>query len=403
MVVSFATRKGKSMVITVQDAEKEDGGITPSVRIATQHTPITTDDKLKLERVYFNNFKLVDITFKWTDFDLKLPSETSNHLVIGVIGKQGVGKTTIIDALCEGYQFEASKRPLSSKGKARDLSGISLRMTQDRFLYLDCQPPLRSSVLDFVNKMDRQPPTEVNCLDNWAEMQSIQLACFMLSVCHIVLVVSEWELDMEMLDFIRIAEVLKPTAPSVTDISGNSLARTQHVPNIVFVVNKHQSMRKEQQLHTENVMLIRNTLSKSNLNFSSGISDSELKTETISATEGHHLIRYPVRTTEPGKLENVNLCYLPVYRGQPLTPHSEQLGQEAKHVKVNLSPRISVGWNCGNFVERVRWLKNMLSSLPITQISPLQNNELRWLSHCHKMWDATKKSQLIAEYCQFMT
>ena len=56
--------------------------------------------------------------------------------------------------------------------------------------------------------------------------------CFLLSVCHTVLVVSEWGVDGEMVGLVKLADVLKASAPPVTDRNGNTLPPVNHVPNV---------------------------------------------------------------------------------------------------------------------------------------------------------------------------
>ena len=47
-------------------------------------------------------------------------------------------------------------------------------------------------------------------------LQSLQLAAFLFTVCHVVLIVQDWFLDMSLIEFIKRAEMLKPPTPAST-------------------------------------------------------------------------------------------------------------------------------------------------------------------------------------------
>jgi len=58
---------------------------------------------------------------------------------------------------------------------------------------LDCQPILSSSVAYSASQKRVGPSIDPLSIDN--EMVSLQLAAFLLSVCHVVLLVQDWFFD----------------------------------------------------------------------------------------------------------------------------------------------------------------------------------------------------------------
>lgn len=67
-------------------------------------------------------------------------------------------------------------------------------------------------------------------------LQSLQLASFMLSVCHVVLVVSDWFIDVDLVRFLKRAEMLKPPTPvSTNDVLSDD--HFEHYPHIGGVSN----------------------------------------------------------------------------------------------------------------------------------------------------------------------
>lgn len=74
-------------------------------------------------------------------------------------------------------------------------SGIDAYITKNRIILLDCQPILSSCVtyLATQKRMGQSIDQSGLVIDN--EIISLQLAAFLLSVCHIVLVVQDWFFD----------------------------------------------------------------------------------------------------------------------------------------------------------------------------------------------------------------
>lgn len=74
-------------------------------------------------------------------------------------------------------------------------SGIDAFITKNRVILLDCQPLLSSSVAYSTSqkRMGQSVDPSGLLVDN--EMVSLQLAAFLLSVCHVVLLVQDWFFD----------------------------------------------------------------------------------------------------------------------------------------------------------------------------------------------------------------
>lgn len=74
-------------------------------------------------------------------------------------------------------------------------SGIDAFITKNRVILLDCQPILSSSVAYSAShkRMGQSIDPSGLLVDN--EMVSLQLAAFLLSVCHVVLLVQDWFFD----------------------------------------------------------------------------------------------------------------------------------------------------------------------------------------------------------------
>ena len=76
-------------------------------------------------------------------------------------------------------------------------SGVDLLVTSNRVILLDTQPMLSASVMDRLVQQENKkyPGTEFASTENTIELHSLQLAAFLLSVCHVVILVQDWFFD----------------------------------------------------------------------------------------------------------------------------------------------------------------------------------------------------------------
>jgi protein SMG9 len=83
--------------------------------------------------------------------------------------------------------------------------GIDAFITAERVILLDCQPVLSLSVLAKCINSDNPNSNRASTsgredqdyplLENDMEIQSLQYAAFILSVCHVVLFIQDWVFD----------------------------------------------------------------------------------------------------------------------------------------------------------------------------------------------------------------
>ncbi|KAL2917827.1 hypothetical protein HK105_202700 [Polyrhizophydium stewartii] len=198
----------------------------------------------------------------------RLLSDFPGCFIVGVLGRPGVGKSTVLSTLTSAAPF-----PVSGKGKGagqQHTRGIDMYVTPDHVVLLDTQPVLCRSVAERLRGSDffgdvlvrPGPPSQLHSL---VEIESIKMTMFLLSVCHVVIVVSDSPRDVELFQLIRKGEAIRkkqfqsraqpgpPSAsgasgvissPSPTGLSTTSPAPQQvapsesYEPRIVFVANK---------------------------------------------------------------------------------------------------------------------------------------------------------------------
>ncbi|KAI8881360.1 hypothetical protein K501DRAFT_324544 [Backusella circina FSU 941] len=159
----------------------------------------------------------------------KALNDQPGHFVVSILGKQGVGKSTLLSQFAPiPEQTFATQSNLQFLYKGHKTDGIDMCVTPERAILLDCEPVLCWSIMDKVLKsagsMENLHP------DLWAEMESIYNTLFMLSCSNVVLVVMDGpEIDADVLKLLQRVEILK-LSPQQSDFNYN--------PDIVFVCNK---------------------------------------------------------------------------------------------------------------------------------------------------------------------
>lgn len=180
------------------------------------------------------------INFNASKFLLK---NNKDFLVVGVVGRQGAGKSSIMNILAaeeinsdtfkQIFKEQESIFPIKikpNKGAAWPRTeSIHMFITKDRMILLDSPPVMCNSY-----KKDE--------LTN--EMDDMHNLIIFLSVCHLVIFVQNDNFDMNLVRLFQIAEMTKPnhdTKPFVDDF----------YPNILFLKNRakrHDFLEIENQM-----------------------------------------------------------------------------------------------------------------------------------------------------------
>ncbi|OAD08373.1 hypothetical protein MUCCIDRAFT_158586 [Mucor lusitanicus CBS 277.49] len=169
------------------------------------------------------------------DTILKHLTDYPGHFVIGIIGKQGVGKSTILSHFTQDPEHafpSQDNEQFLYQGHKTD--GIDMYITPERAILLDTEPILSWTLLD--NALGHGSLGGLHP-DVWLEMESLYNMIFLISVCNSVLVVNDGpEMDMDVLRLIQRAEMLKFCIPDFPLLVGQQ--DMHHYPDIVFVCNK---------------------------------------------------------------------------------------------------------------------------------------------------------------------
>lgn len=317
--------------------------------------------------------KLVDETLQWCDSGLDILLEQTDYLVVGVLGLQGVGKSTILSLLAETEHLNDLTRCVFKTGSderqesaQHQTSGVDMFVTGERMILLDTQPLLSASILDNIIQFDKKCPIDFNYMENYAELQSVQIASFLMTVCHVVIVVQDWFSDFNLLRLLQTAEMLKPSSPSMSHESGHPAdGQSEYYPHIVFVQNKAgvddfsidalRSMDNTMNTVFHNSMLKYRDM----VSFSHG--------DVIPALNGKN------------RALNTNLFVLPWLESESQSNAHTYLGRPSTKFLL-------------------KSLRNQILSITRHSLTRTPLSERNWFHYAARMLDAVKKSTLFSEY-----
>ncbi|GLE01201.1 hypothetical protein PINS_up010031 [Pythium insidiosum] len=199
--------------------------------------------------------------------------ELTNFTVVGALGFQGVGKSTLLSMLAEATTLGPEARLRVEAARRRDGNPFFLAQsresqlaahheTQGVDLVVACEPQQRATAGDALVLLDTQPVLSSSVLadvigktaaehgtryfgtlssEQQHELASTQLAALLLSVCHYVVVPQTTSVDLEMVQFLR--QVLDRLQHCrLPSISG--AVKDKHHAKLIFVENDSSGNRE---------------------------------------------------------------------------------------------------------------------------------------------------------------
>ncbi|KAK7147421.1 hypothetical protein R3I94_010062 [Phoxinus phoxinus] len=355
--------------------------------------PVIGQTKLLPPEKMKHSIKLVDDQMNWCDSAMEYLRDQTDMLVVGVIGLQGTGKSTIMSLLSanspeedqRAYVFRAQTQEIKERA-GNQSSGIDFYITQERVIFLDTQPILSPSILDHLINNDRKLPPEYNLPHTYMEMQSLQITAFLFTVCHVVIVMQDWFTDINLYRFLQTAEMLKPSTPSAShDSTGSSGADdgSEYYPHIVFLQNKARREEfcprnlKKMHMAVDKLMAhshlkYKGTLSMLDCNIFPGLSRDYLEAEVnlfllpMMENDGEDAL------TRAGSGPPL-FSLLPGYRGHP------------------------------SFSSLVSKFRSQILAMSRCQLSHTILTEKNWFHYAARIWDGVKKSSALSEYSRLLS
>ena len=173
--------------------------------------------------------KLLDDNLQFIDSLEQFLSESNESFtVIGVLGKRGVGKSSLMSTLAGCDRADFLFKSAGIEADSAKTSGVDCFISKERTIFLDFQPLL--SGMSGQSELTKKG-VEFKYFENYVQIQSIELACFCLSVCNVVLLVEDWFTDPNLLTLVHTAEML---LPNMTDTDQSY----EHHAHLVYCLNK---------------------------------------------------------------------------------------------------------------------------------------------------------------------
>lgn len=162
-----------------------------------------------------------------------LNDANDNFFVVGIIGGQGAGKSTFLNLLCptvkdvdlKQFYFEEKNGIFRTQPKDQSFSatptteGIQMYITDNRTILLDCSPMLCNP---YMKKDSVQ-----------SEIDDLKMLIFLMSVCHLLIVVQDEIVNLNLIRLLQCAEMMKPNLDKETT--------DEYHPHVMFIKNMADS------------------------------------------------------------------------------------------------------------------------------------------------------------------
>ena len=142
--------------------------------------------------------KIMDEGLQMSKLDYSFPCN-NEFTVVGVVGFEGVGKSTILSKLA-GEHLNPFK---TSKSGELGTLGLEMYITPERVILLDSQPVNSSMVLEKLKIKKCIPPSFSRRAHLWNEILSKRLTALLWSVCNVLLVVIDENTFLKMFEFLK--------------------------------------------------------------------------------------------------------------------------------------------------------------------------------------------------------
>ncbi|CAH0392813.1 unnamed protein product [Bemisia tabaci] len=389
--ILLKTREGDGRALSPsQKTARQKKDVEPTYQLATKTSNTDTTSSLLPLPEMKQSIKLIDENCQFCgDGLLEYLSEQTDFLVIGCIGPQSAGKSTIMSHLTSttptNWNIFKPQTIEQEEVGLHGTNGVDVFVTSNRVILLDTQPILSPSVLDKLIQQDNKkslgnpgppnhnafssmndrsatPTTEFGTVENAVEINSLQITGFLLSVCHTVICIQDWFFDPNVFRFLQSAEMLKPATTTLQDD-----VMVEYFPQVVFLQNKARVSDFNQENISTMQDVINQTFLRSRLQIQSGVG---IATGNVIK----HL--NPMTCGDP-----INLYLLPNFYNE----------ENPNHFKNNTG-----------FADLMLQFKRQLLGITKHPLTHTALTEKNWFHYASKVWDGIKKSPFYSEYSRLL-
>ncbi|CDW56741.1 Pre mRNA cleavage complex II protein Clp1 [Trichuris trichiura] len=182
---------------------------------------------------------LITEFMEWSDQLMDyLDPNNGNFFTVGVLGPQGVGKSTFLSMLggnsssdmYRQYKFRPESKECAESGWYQT-AGVHAYINTHRTILLDAQVCSAAVMRNITQYNRRAGQKSGTCPDSLA-LESMRIAAFILQVCHLVFVVVDHFIDQDFIRFILASDMLKPAVKAYEGFG--EVNRLPHVGNFTM-------------------------------------------------------------------------------------------------------------------------------------------------------------------------
>jgi len=334
-------------------------------------------------------------------------TDNTEFLVVGVIGLQSVGKSTILNRLANYIKPSGAEELFREQTMEKQImsehctNGVKAWISPTtRCIFLDTQPLSSMSMLDRAMQIvEKKHNAEFGTLEATIEIQSLQIIGFLMSVCHVLVLVQDHFVDANLMETIQTAEMLKPSSPALIAGGGNSMDGegsnansgqvVEYFPEFVIVHNK--SHLDDFSVNRQRVFqdFYKRVFALSQLKFNTG----KVSLDSFHSADDGYDNSMSTWSANPSKMKwkmgQVNLCILPEF---------DREDQDGKN-----------NWDensCYNrhftFEDCAAKLRRKIVSIPPANLTTTKLSEKLWLKYAEKTWDNIKNCPFYGEYSRLL-
>ncbi|KFD49995.1 hypothetical protein M513_09088 [Trichuris suis] len=184
---------------------------------------------------------LITEFMEWSDQLMDyLDPNNGNFFTVGVLGPQGVGKSTFLSMLggnsssdmYRQYKFRPESKECAESGWYQT-AGVHVYINTHRTILLDAQPLLGAAVMRNITQYNRRAGQKGGTCPDSLALESMRIAAFILQVCHLVFIVVDHFIDQDFIRFILASDMLKPAVKAY-----EGFGEVNRLPHVVFVQHK---------------------------------------------------------------------------------------------------------------------------------------------------------------------
>uniref|UniRef100_A0A6A7FS20 Protein SMG9-like n=1 Tax=Hirondellea gigas TaxID=1518452 RepID=A0A6A7FS20_9CRUS len=211
------------------------------------------DSKVVSEKMMKRAFHLLDDDFSlcegYTAINAYLLDQAS-FLVVGVIGRQGVGKSTVASWLADAAHLDDRSPRFQARAASHDLAsthcttGLDVLVSSQRLLVMDFPAVLSTGVMDATTgRGDGSAIYQNVALEMQVYAKALQFMSLAISCCHVIVVVQDdISYGAEVLRCLKVASTMgwSNVAAAAAAAQSQQLSQSpvKHQPTVIVVHNK---------------------------------------------------------------------------------------------------------------------------------------------------------------------